>query len=460
MGRPNAVSPAAERSSAGAHRPGAGRARRARGRAQLQRTIPVRCGGVRATAGIRGAERRAALHRPLPRRRGDPHLRSPQHRPGDADRNAGRRSRLLADHPHRRRRDRHAARSLGAGADHHHPAGRSATGGGRQRRPAGVYPGAPLDVSSLWEGEQCAAPDCAATARFSWHGDTLHALVDVVDDQQGTLLAPDDCKRHWRTDAVEITLDPKADAENTSSTFKIAALPSTRDSGPPCYARDADNHQGPGEDTAPGVELAATRRDGGYTVELAIPLRDLPGSVDPRRLGLNVLVYDSDSQDLTGQSRIGWSTWAGVQGDPYRWGRAILQDRPADPPTPAPAPVLPLDALSSVDSPGSIAQSVRLGTSLGGAPPAGDSAARIASARAHPGEVRTSLDVNGPGRVHLFVLDAGGAVLAERQLDVDGHGERTVPVQVPGGTPSKVLVGFAAPDGATAASAAEVRQPV
>ncbi|MER6993153.1 sugar-binding protein [Saccharopolyspora hirsuta] len=322
------------------------------------------------------------------------------------------------------------------------------------------YPGAPLDVSSPWESEQCAAPDCAATARFSWHGDTLHALVDVVDDQQGALLAPDDCKRHWRTDAVEITLDPKADAENTSSTFKIAALPSTRASGPPCYARDTDNHQGPGEDTAPGVELAATRRDGGYTVELAIPLRDLPGSVDPQRLALNVLVYDSDSQDLTAQSRIGWSTWAGVQGDPYRWGRAILQDRPADPPTPAPAPVLPLDALSSVDSPGSIAQSVRLGASLGGAPPAGDSAARIASAHAHPGEVRTSLDVNGPGRVHLFVLDAGGAVLAERQLDVDGHGERTVPVQVHGGTPSKVLVGFAAPDGATAASAAEVRQPV
>ncbi|MER5392347.1 sugar-binding protein [Saccharopolyspora sp. NPDC002686] len=317
------------------------------------------------------------------------------------------------------------------------------------------YPGAPLDASALWEGDQCSAPDCAATARFSWHGDTLHALVDVVDDRQGTLLAPDDCKRHWRTDAVEITIDPKADSENTASTFKLAALPTTT-TGTPCFARDADNHQGPGAETAPGVQLASKVREGGYTVELAIPLRALPGSVDPRQLGLNVLVYDSDTQDLTGQSRIGWSTWAGVQGDPYRWGRATLQDHPSEQPAPPPAPILPLDAASSVDSPQSIAQAARLATSLGSAPPAGDSAARITDARTQQGVVHTRLDVNGPGRAHLFVVDATNAVLADRQLDVDGHGERDVPIPIPAGTPAKVLVGFATPQGTTAASTAEV----
>lgn len=321
------------------------------------------------------------------------------------------------------------------------------------------YPGAPLDVSSLWEGEECTAPDCAATAWLSWHGDTLHALVDVVDDQQGAVLSPDDCKRHWRTDAVEIALDPRADSENTSSTFKLAVLPVTAGAGTPCFARDADNHQGPGEETAPGVEVASTLRDGGYTVELAIPLQVLPGSVDPQRLGVDVLVYDSDTPDLTGQSRIGWSTWAGVQGDPYRWGRAVLQDRPAEQPTPAPAPVLPLDALSSVDSPASLAQAVRSGTALGGAAPAGDAAARVVGAQAHQGEVHARVDVHGPGRVHLFVLDADGAVLADRQVDVAERGERSVPIAVPEGTPARVLAGFAGPDGATAASAAEVRRP-
>lgn len=318
------------------------------------------------------------------------------------------------------------------------------------------YPAAVLDASALWEGEECAAPDCAATARFSWRGETLYALVDVVDEKQGTVLAPEDCKRHWRSDAVEITIDPKADSENTSSTFKVAVLPTTSGSGAPCHARDADNHQGPAEETAPGVKLASKLREGGYTVELAIPLQVLPGSVDPRKLGLNVLVYDSDTQDLTGQSRIGWSTWGGVQGDPYRWGRASLQDRPAGPPAPPPAPVLPLDALSSVDSPQSIDQAVRLNTSLGGAPPAGDAGTRLTGAQAEQGEVHARLEVNGPGRVHLFVLDANGAVLADQGLEVNDQGERNVSIKIPNGTPARVLAGFTTPGGAPTASATDV----
>ncbi|QIZ38418.1 sugar-binding protein [Saccharopolyspora sp. ASAGF58] len=320
----------------------------------------------------------------------------------------------------------------------------------------GEYPGTPLDASALWEGEECAAPDCAATARFSWRDETLYALVDVMDEQQGALLTAEDCKQHWRTDAVEITIDPKADSENTSSTFKVAVLPTTSGSGAPCYARDADNHQGPGEETAPGVKLASKLREGGYAVELAIPLRVLPGSVDPRKLGLNVLVYDSDTQDLTGQSRIGWSTWGGVQGDPYRWGWAILQDRPADQPAPPPAPVLPTDALSSVDSPRSIDQAVRLNTSLGGAPPAGDAGTGLTGAQAGHGEVHARLDVNAPGRVHLFALDGNGAVLADQQLDVNDQGERNVSIKVANGTPARVLAGFTTPGGATTASATDV----
>ena len=58
---------------------------------------------------------------------------------------------------------------------------------------------------------------------------------------------------------------------------------------------------------------------------------------DPAHLGLNIFIYDSDTQDKTGQTRIGWSTWGGVQGDPYRWGHATLPGytppagRPTDP---------------------------------------------------------------------------------------------------------------------------------
>src|SRR5690606_10698568 len=134
----------------------------------------------------------------------------------------------------------------------------------------------------------------------------LYVVVHVTDDIAGTAVEPTDCKRHWRTDSVEIALDPRGTSENTSTTFKAAILPHTTDNAP-CYERDADNRQGPGEETAPGMEIAATsHEDGsaGYTVETRIALADLPAAVDPERLGLNLFVYDSDTQDLTGQTRI------------------------------------------------------------------------------------------------------------------------------------------------------------
>ncbi|MBP2323607.1 LmbE family N-acetylglucosaminyl deacetylase [Kibdelosporangium banguiense] len=233
---------------------------------------------------------------------------------------------------------------------------------------AGEYTGPELDISPRWEGDNCASPaDCSATAKISWRDDTLFALVTVTDDVLGARLATADCKRHWRTDSVELTIDPRGRSENTSTTYKLAVLPVTAE-GPPCALRDADNHQG----AAPGVRVASKITESGYTVEFAVPLSQVPGAVDPANAALNVLVYDSDTQDKTGQTRIGWSTWGGVQGDPYRWGRVQFTgytpppDRPIDPP----APVLPLEALASVDSPQSIAQSVRLGLPPGAAPAA------------------------------------------------------------------------------------------
>nr|CTQ92279.1 FIG00723873: hypothetical protein [Kibdelosporangium sp. MJ126-NF4] len=233
---------------------------------------------------------------------------------------------------------------------------------------AGEYSGPELDISPRWEGDECAsAADCSATARLSWRDDTLFALVTVQDDVLGTRLDTADCKRHWRTDSVELTIDPRGRSENTSTTYKLAVLPVTAE-GPPCALRDADNKQG----AAPGVRVASKVTGTGYVVEVAVPLSEVPGAVDPAAAGVNVLVYDSDTQDKSGQTRIGWSSWGGVQGDPYRWGRAKLDGytpppgRAVDPP----APTLPLEALLSVDSPESLAQSVRLGLAPGAAPAA------------------------------------------------------------------------------------------
>ncbi|MBY8848706.1 PIG-L family deacetylase, partial [Saccharothrix sp. MB29] len=184
----------------------------------------------------------------------------------------------------------------------------------------GEYPAAPLDLVH-WQGPGCRdTADCSARARLSRHGDDLYAHVDVTDDVRGTALAVRDCKRHWRTDAVEIALDPRGASADTSTTFKLAVLPFTAEGGS-CAARDADQHQGP----APEVEHAAVPRDGGYSVEVRVPVRALPDRVDPTALTLNVLVYDSDTRDRTGRTRLAWSPSGSAQADPRAWGTARLE---------------------------------------------------------------------------------------------------------------------------------------
>ncbi|MEV0612337.1 sugar-binding protein [Nonomuraea sp. NPDC050404] len=324
----------------------------------------------------------------------------------------------------------------------------------------GEYGGAALDISRLWEGTACAsAADCSGTAKAAWHDDTLYLLVHVKDDVQGTRLAAADCKRHWRTDSVEVTLDPRGTSENTSTTFKAAVLPVTAE-GPPCHLRDADNRQGPGEQTAPGMRVASKVAQGQYTVELSIPMGVLPGAVDPARLGLNILVYDSDTQDKTGQTRIGWSTWGGVQGDPYRWGVATLPGYrpPPDRPVTPPDPVIPGTALSSLDSPQSLEQSVRVNVPPAGAPAAkAAESGRVISADGGRDAVRVSLRASAAGEAHLFVRDGAGTA-GSRVVSVPrGTTTVTVPLTRAPGARATVVAGWQASGGGTAASRTSVR---
>jgi LmbE family N-acetylglucosaminyl deacetylase len=327
----------------------------------------------------------------------------------------------------------------------------------------GEYPGKAMNVSSLWEGEKCATvTDCSPTAVMSWHGDALYALINVTDDVAGSKLKRTDCKRHWRTDSVELTIDPRGNSEDTSTTVKLAVLPITDD--PPgnsaCYFRDADNHQGAGPQTAPGVTVTSRMSEPytGYTIELAIPLDILPTALNPQHAALNLFVYDSDTQDKTGQTRIGWSTWGGVQGDPYRWGLAHFEGYtpPAGRPTKPPTPVLPLTALSSLDSPQSIDQAARTGIPLGSSRAARqDEAAWASQAITERDGVSVTVQVNGPGIAHLFVVDAAAVVLGQRTVPVS-PGRPVVVIPVTHGQPATVLMGFVTQAGATTASVKQI----
>jgi LmbE family N-acetylglucosaminyl deacetylase len=336
---------------------------------------------------------------------------------------------------------------------------------------AGEYPGQAIDLSRLWEGETPASPaDASGTAKLAWHDDALYVLVSVVDDELGTVVVPEDAKRHWRTDSVEITIDPRGNSRDTSTTYKLGAFPITDDpqqGNPPAGYRDADAHQGPIAETAPGTELAAMLSEpyAGYTLEARIDLADLPAAADPARMGLNVLIYDSDTQDLTGQSRLGWSTWGGVQASPFRWGRAVLDGYapPPDRPTEPGEPIIPLEVARSVASPQSILQSTQDGVPLAGGP-----AARAAHRAGFDGTptlnadtLEVSLYANGSGTAHVFAW--AGETLASDVVELRRDDRATLRWQLDAAARDAladggvVLVGWQADAGGTTSLASAVR---
>lgn len=275
--------------------------------------------------------------------------------------------------------------------------------------------GPALDLGRRWEGQNCNPDgvDCGAgsTVRLAWSGDDLYAVAYVVDDRASAAATVERCFGHWLVDSVEVLLDPMGGSRDTSTTFKTGIMPFTDDpdgsagNGPngPCWSRDADNHQGfssgPLADTieqapnSPGQEVAVdvtrnadgTYAGGGYTVEVKIPLANLPAAVvtdaaptgdaatnvvDPDYLGLNVTPYDSDVQTFIGKTRTAWSPFGSQQSEPYRWGHAYLDgyQAPADRSTEPADPIIPDTALKGVEAPQTIHQSATRGVTISGLP--------------------------------------------------------------------------------------------
>ncbi|GAA1488835.1 sugar-binding protein [Brachybacterium sacelli] len=303
------------------------------------------------------------------------------------------------------------------------------------RRSSGEYPGDSIDVGTLWEGDEVTAEDASGTTWVTYDEQGLSVFVQVVDDTLGALLPPEDNKQRFRTDSIEIMIDPRGSSDHTATTFILGALPGTAaedGTGGPVAGRDHDNHQGPIDEVAPGVRIAATLSDpyDGYVLEARIPYAQLPDGIDPTRLGFNVVVYDSDTQDRTGQSRIGWSTFPGVQADPYRWGVLELPDAAAGEEAPL-EPQIPDTAARSVHSPASIIQAAGDGTGLGGATALDDGALRLGTISRTSDGVSVRLRTGQAGTVRAYLWDGTGTVGA---LDAgeSGTGRQTLEVPLTG----------------------------
>jgi len=312
----------------------------------------------------------------------------------------------------------------------------------------GEYPGEAIDLSRVWEGTDPDSPaDGSGSHQIAWGPDGIYFGVTVTDDVLGTVLPEADAKRHWRTDSVEIAIDPLGTSENTSSTFKVGIFPTTQEGNPAAY-RDADNHQGPVAETAPGFELASSVSEPytGYIIEAFVPYSALPADIDPDNATINIFIYDSDTQDLTGQTRLGWSTYGGVQGDPYRWGKAIFEGYtpPADARTTTDEPVIPLEAAQSVNSPQSILQSTQDGVSLAGKPKvSAENEITVAKAPVlEDGKLKISLASGAAdGTVSIFAWD-GSQVIASTSAWALGESNQLYLLDVGDVTSGTLLIGY------------------
>lgn len=189
-----------------------------------------------------------------------------------------------------------------------------------------------LGTNHLWQGQVTHPSDASAEIRLARSGDILLVDTLVRDDVVVSNIEPNDIRGHWRSDSVEICLDPNAGAEDTLGCFKIGIFPFDT-TGRVRAARDADARPGPIEETAPGLRLHSQRTPEGYRIQAAIPLELVLGAQRPRaglRLGFNVLIYDGDKAEAArgeniNQARLAWAPRSGIQGRPEDWGRIELE---------------------------------------------------------------------------------------------------------------------------------------
>jgi LmbE family N-acetylglucosaminyl deacetylase len=189
-------------------------------------------------------------------------------------------------------------------------------------------PSLAISPTNLVQGKVADARDSSAVFRLAHCRRTLYLDVEVKDDVVVTNIAPNDIRGHWRSDSIEICLDPAAGAEHTMGCYKLGVFPFDT-TGVVRAARDADANQGPVEETAPRTRLVSRRTADGYRIQAAIPFAEA-GLTGRRRAGFNLIIYDGDKREAAlgeniNKSRLAWAPRAGVMGRPEDWGRIDLE---------------------------------------------------------------------------------------------------------------------------------------
>ena len=183
-----------------------------------------------------------------------------------------------------------------------------------------------------WRAKPDGAADASASFKLGYDDTYLYVGMNVKDELVACNIAPDDIKAQLRSDAIGVTVDPSGTSRDTGTTMQAAAFPCTTAGFGARGFRDADARQGVMEETAPGMQVASKKVDGGYTIEFRLPwaaMPKVPKAGDT--IGLNLVMYDGDTADARvganiSQSGLAWAAfpWGGKQALPYLWPRVTL----------------------------------------------------------------------------------------------------------------------------------------
>ena len=168
-----------------------------------------------------------------------------------------------------------------------------------------------------------------STFALYWDATTLYLVADVTDDVVVSNIAPDDLANFYRTDSIEFYLDPSR-AGSSAGLLKLAVIPFDTD-GQVQAIRHQDANPGPIATSAPGAQVASSRTDTGYIVELSVPLEllEVPGAEDTQ-LGFSHVVYNSNQADAAvgayiRENIIAWNPVPDVWVRPDAWSTLTLQ---------------------------------------------------------------------------------------------------------------------------------------
>ncbi len=159
----------------------------------------------------------------------------------------------------------------------------------------------------------------------------LYLAAEVTDNVIVSNIAPDDLEAFYRTDSVEFYLDPGAQGSGTGAgLYKLAVIPFDTE-GKVQAVRHEDARPGPIAETSRRAQVASSRTEEGYLVEVAVPLAELGVSGEAgSELGFSHVLHNSNALDAeTGayarENILGWNPVPNVWADPSAWSRLRLE---------------------------------------------------------------------------------------------------------------------------------------